>query len=319
MIMFSSIRAVILHAWSITLFGIAIFLGHLSLSGDIWDEVSHAFTENNGIPLHYARIGEGPLVIMIHGFPDFWYTWRHQMESLKQHHTLVALDQRGYNRSGQPHPAEAYDMRHLVSDVAAVIKSLGKQKASIVGHDWGGAVAWQFAFAFPEMTRHLIVMNLPHPAGFMRELTLNKQQRANSAYAMAFKRGSVKDPDIFFGRPMTPANLAGWVTEPEARQRYLKAFRRSSLSGMLQFYKQNYPELPDPAMPLSTTTPRIQCPVLVFHGLRDTALHADGLNNTWDWIDNDLTLITIPEAGHFVHRDAKKKVSEGMLWWLKTH
>ena len=68
--MFSSIRAVILHAWSITLFGIAIFLGHLSLSGDIWDEVSHAFTENNGIPLHYARIGEGPLVIMIHGFPD---------------------------------------------------------------------------------------------------------------------------------------------------------------------------------------------------------------------------------------------------------
>jgi pimeloyl-ACP methyl ester carboxylesterase len=286
---------------------------------DIWDEVQHGFADNNGVKIHFATIGKGPLVVMIHGFPDFWYTWRHQMNALKSEFKVVAIDQRGYNQSDQPSSPEAYDMRHLVSDVAAVIRHHNVDSANVVGHDWGGAVAWQFAFSHPEMTRNLVILNLPHPNGLLRELTNNKEQRLNSAYTQAFKKGSASDADIFFGRPMTPENLAGWVSDPNARKRYVSAFEKSSFDAMLQFYKRNYPDLPkfNAAIPLNT--PTLKCPTLMFHGLKDQALHSDGLNHTWDWIDADFTLVTVPNADHFVQNDAPEKVSRTLQWWLLEH
>ena len=113
---------------------------------DIFDEVTHGYADNNGVKIHYVTAGEGPLVVMIHGFPDFWYSWRHQMEALRDEFQVVAIDQRGYNLSDQPQGVENYAMPALVGDVAAVIRHLDADKATIVGHDWGGAVAWQFAF-----------------------------------------------------------------------------------------------------------------------------------------------------------------------------
>jgi len=289
-----------------------------TVRADLWDDVTHGYADNEGVRIHYAAVGDGPLVVMIHGFPDFWYTWRHQMEALKPHFKVLAIDQRGYNRSDQPKQPEAYDMEHLVSDVAAVIRSQEETGAIVIGHDWGGAVAWQFAFAHPEMTRRLVIMNLPHPTGLARELIQNEDQRKNSAYAQTFKSGSANDPQIFFGLPMTSQNLAGWVRDEAARIKYVAAFERSNFNGMLQFYKRNYPDLPDPNSPLPANTHRIGCPVLMFHGLKDRALHSDGLNNTWDWIDGSLTLVTVPEAGHFVQQDAADKVSETLSTWLRS-
>ncbi len=286
------------------------------LNAGIWEEVDHGFVDNDGVKIHYASVGKGPLVVMIHGFPDFWYTWRHQMAALKSDFKVVAMDQRGYNLSGQPEEPEAYEMSQLISDVAAVIKHFGESRATIVGHDWGGAVAWQFAFAYPKMTQNLVILNLPHPTGFTRELIRNHNQRSNSAYAQVFKKGKATDPDIFFGRPMTAENLAGWVTDPEAKQHYISAFQRSNFESMLQIYKRNYPDLPDMDTPIPSNTVTLQCPTLVFHGLKDQALHSDGLNNTWDWINADFTLVTIPEAGHFVQNDAPNKVSNTLKWWL---
>lgn len=111
------------------------------MGSDLMDRVEHGYADSNGVKIHYASIGEGPLVVMIHGFPDFWYSWRHQMEVLSSDFQVVAIDQRGYNKSDQPEGDENYDMRYLVGDVAAVIRHLGRDKATIVGHDWGGAVA----------------------------------------------------------------------------------------------------------------------------------------------------------------------------------
>jgi pimeloyl-ACP methyl ester carboxylesterase len=252
---------------------------------------------------------------MIHGFPDFWYTWRHQMNGLKADFKVVALDQRGYNLSDQPAGVENYAMRHLVGDVAAVIKDLGAQRATIVGHDWGGAVAWQFAFALPQMTERLVIMNLPHPLGMARELANNPEQRANSDYARKFREGSPTDPDIMFGGPMNKNTLAGWVKDEQARKHYVKAFGRSNFDGMLNFYKANYPQLDADAAP-PPAPPRLTMPVLIFHGLQDTALHSDGLNNTWDWVDADTTIVTAPEASHFVQQDAAELVTTTMKWWL---
>lgn len=282
--------------------------------GDLLDEVEHGYADNNGVKIHYATVGEGPLVIMIHGFPDYWYSWRHQMEGLKDNFKVVAIDQRGYNLSGQPEAESSYAMSNLIGDVAAVIRHFGEEKANIVGHDWGGIVSWQFAFALPEMVENLVILNLPHPNGMARELANNQEQQDNSGYARAFIAGKATDSDIFFGQPMNPQTLSGWVSDPAARQKYVEAFGRSNFDGMLAYYKQNYPR--GESSGTAPSAPRLNMPVLVFHGLEDTALHSDGLNNTWDWIDADTTIVTAPGASHFVQQDAADLVTSTMKWWL---
>jgi pimeloyl-ACP methyl ester carboxylesterase len=253
---------------------------------------------------------------MIHGFPDFWYSWRHQMEALSTDYQVVAIDQRGYNLSDKPKGVEHYDMRLLVADVAAVVRHLGRERATIVGHDWGGVVAWQVAMHLPQMVDNLVILNLPHPNGLARELRNNPEQIKNSEYARNFQLKDPSDPTVFFGRPMTAETMAGWVRDPAARKRYVEAFTQSDFDAMLNYYKRNYPRESGPAAAPPPELPKVTMPVLMFHGLNDQALHADGLSGTWNWVDKDLTLVTIPGASHFVQQDAADLVTKTMQWWL---
>ena len=123
--------------------------------GQILSQVEHIYVDNNGVKIHYVLLGEGPLVVMIHGFPDFWYTWRHQMQGLTDQFRIVAIDLHGYNRRDKPSGVDQYAMPLLVSDIIAVIRQLSVEvnispKAVIVGHDWGGAVAWSMAMTHPD-------------------------------------------------------------------------------------------------------------------------------------------------------------------------
>ena len=288
-----------------------------SASADIFDRVKHGYAVSEaGVKIHYATLGEGPLVVMIHGFPDFWYSWRVQMAALADRYQVVAIDQRGYNLSDKPKGVENYDARLLVADLAAVIRHLGRDKATIVGHDWGGLVAWQFAMTQPAMTENLIILNLPHPNGLLRELRTNKDQIANSEYARNFQTKMPSDPTVFFGGPMTPQTLSGWVRDPAARKRYIEAFERSDFEAMLNYYKRNYPRSAGDEAPAPPELPKVKMPVLMFHGLADTALNAAGLSGTWNWLEKDLTLVTVPGAGHFVQQDAADLVASTMKWWL---
>jgi pimeloyl-ACP methyl ester carboxylesterase len=239
------------------------------------------------------------------------------MDVLSPEFQVVAIDQRGYNLSDKPKGVESYDVRLLVADVAAVIRHLGRERATIVGHDWGGLVAWQFAMNLPQMTENLVVLNLPHPNGLLRELRSNKEQIANSEYARVFQQQSPADPAVFFGKPMTAEALAGWVRDPAARKRYIEAFERSDFEAMLNYYKRNYPAASGEALPEPPPMPKVTAPVLLFHGLDDFALHRNGLSGTWDWVDKDLTLVTVPGAGHFVQQDAADLVTSTMRWWLR--
>ena len=126
-------------------------------------------------------------------------------------------------------------------DVAAVVRHLGRERATIVGHDWGGIVAWHVAMRLPQLVENLVILNLPHPNGLARELRSNPEQIKNSEYARNFQRKPPTDPTVFFGRPMTPETLSGWVTDPAARKRYIEAFERSDFDAMLNYYKRNYP------------------------------------------------------------------------------
>src|SRR5205814_4225340 len=160
---------------------VILMLSSTTLAADIDASIEHGYADSNGVKIHYAALGDkkNPLIVMIHGFPDFWYTWRDQMEALSKDYYCVAIDQRGYNLSDKPKGVENYDMRLLIGDVAAVIKHLGRERAIIVGHDWGGMVAWQLAMNVPQMVDRLIILNLPHPRGLTRELANNPAQQKN--------------------------------------------------------------------------------------------------------------------------------------------
>ncbi|MEM1229166.1 MAG: alpha/beta hydrolase [Pseudomonadota bacterium] len=274
------------------------------------DRVEHRYAENDGVRLHYVSLGKGPLIVMIHGFPDFWYSWRDQMQALSNTHQVVAIDNRGYNRSDQPEGVAAYTMPNLVGDIAAVIRTEGARSATIVGHDWGGAIAWSVAAFRPELVDRLIVLNLPHPNGLSRELRKSPAQRKASEYAFAFQ-----DPDAH--NALKAEQLAEWVADPIARERYVEAFERSSFDGMLNYYRANYAR---PAQLDAAEEPRpmppIKAPVLLMHGLEDWALLPGGLNGTWEWVEQDLTMVTVPGAGHFVQHDASAFVTRTMRSWL---
>ncbi len=273
------------------------------------------FVDSGGTRIHCVSLGrsEAPLLVLVHGFPDFWYSWRAQMPALARDFHVVAVDQRGYNLSGQPEGVEDYAISMLVGDLLAVVQHFGHGKAVIVGHDWGGLVAWTFAMAHPELTDRLIVLNLPHPRGLIRELATNPQQQRNSQYARDFQK-----PDA--AKKVTIDDLSSWVKDPEARKVYREALSRSSLEGMLNYYKANYPRDPAEAATralAAATSPPITCPVLLIHGLGDQALLPGALNDTWNWIKSDLTIVTIPNSGHFVQQDAADLVTRTMVSWLK--
>jgi len=142
--------------------------------------------DSGGVKIHYVTLGKGPLMVLIRGFPDYWYSWRDQMPELARHFQVVAIDQRGYNTSDQPRGVENYALDKLVADVDAVVKHFKASKAVVVGHDWGGLVAWTYAMKHPDRTNRLIVLNLPHPKGLSRELANNPRNRKTASTPATF-------------------------------------------------------------------------------------------------------------------------------------
>ena len=268
------------------------------------------FADSGGVPIHFVTMGKGPLLTMIHGFPDFWFTWRDQMPALSQRFTVVAISQRGYDKSGQPTGVEHYTMAKLTADVDAVRRHFGADKAVVVGHDWGGWVAWSYAMAYPDKIDRLVVVNLPHPKGIEHELATNPQQAQNSQYAR-----NMQEPDSAAKVDVAAMvdRLAARYTDPDLKRMMREAFSRSSVEAMHSYYKNNYPR---PPYTEGRQYPPVKCTVLQFHGLADTALLPGMLNDTWKWIEKDLTLVTIPGVGHWAHNDAADLVTKTMDGWL---
>jgi pimeloyl-ACP methyl ester carboxylesterase len=276
-------------------------------SPDFDKKVEDHYANSNGVKIHYVTIGSGPLIVMIHGWPDFWYTWRNQMEALAPHYRIAAIDLRGFNLSDKPKGVENYSMKFLIGDVAAVIKDAGASSAIVIGHDWGGMVSWSVAMYRPELVEKLIILNLPHPRGLNRELVHNLEQQKNSAYARANQQ-----PDA--ASKLTAEGLAGWVHDPAAKAKYVEAFKRSDFEAMMNYYKANYPR--EPYQEDTSPVIKVKASVLQIHGLADTALLAPALNNTWEYLEKDWTLVTIPGAGHFVQQDASDLVTRSIVAWL---
>jgi epoxide hydrolase 4 len=294
--------------YALVLFSALLLLSVAAPSSTSAEPAEEGYVDSDGVKIHYVSQGKGPLVVLIHGFPDFWYTWHEQIPELAKHFHVVAIDQRGYNLSDKPEKVEDYAMPKLVGDIEAVLKHFKQDKAVIVGHDWGGAVAWTFAMLHPEKTDRLIILNLPHPKGLARELANNPDQQKNSQYARNFQQPEAAK---FVKPEMLVAALK--IKDPEVSKKYLEAFKRSSMEGMLNYYKANYPR---PPYTDDRTFPPVKCRVLMIHGLNDKALLPGALNDNWKWIEKDLTLVTVPGADHWVHHDAAPFVTKTMVRWL---
>ncbi|MGE3467688.1 MAG: alpha/beta fold hydrolase [Pyrinomonadaceae bacterium] len=299
--------------FSITI-AILILLNPTFGKDDVFNKVEHHYANNDGVKIHYVTMGKGPVLIMLHGFPDFWYSWRYQMAELSKEFKVVAVDLRGYNKCDKPMGVEKYEMPILLMDVIAVIDDIKLEKATLISNDWGGAIAWQVATYFPDRVDKFIACNMPHPQGMLDYLKENPQ---TGQYAQDLK-------DDNAAKELTAESLTGahtGLSEVE-RQHYIKAFKNSSFEAMLNYYKANYPSASKKNNSQNQTSPsppqirKIKSPVLMIYGMKDKALPPGMLNNTWDHIDNEVTIYTIPNAGHFVQQDASEKVTKMIKIWL---
>ena len=291
----------------------ALFLVAPATAADLLDRVDHHVVSNDGVDLHYTSIGDGEVLLFVHGFPHFWYVWNQQIEGLSDRYRCVAMDTRGANRSSQPEGVEHYTIEHLMADIDAVIDDLGVDQVTLVAHDWGGIISWYYTMdeRYRDKVSRLVMMNLTHPMGFSRALAEGtEQQRQNTQYARNFQE------------PGAGATIAGfadqiaqrYADQGEAVVEFVRdGYARSNFEALLNYYRANY----DAYWALGDTElPMVQVPVLQFHGLLDTAVDKDGLNRTWDRIAVDYTLVTYPEVGHDVQLDAADRVTETMRWWL---
>jgi pimeloyl-ACP methyl ester carboxylesterase len=303
----------------------------MTSSSDLADLGEDGFADSGGVRIHYITKGTGPLVVLIHGIPGFWYDWRNQMPALAQHFQVVAIDQRGFNLSDQPESVEDYTFDKLVGDVDAVVKHFGQAKATLVGHDSGGWISWRYAMALPEKTDRLIIVNMPHPRCLERELANNPRQQQASDYARQLRQQQASD----YARQLQQLPPGGrnvvidgvsYVLAPELyasgfqdeQAKYLEALRCTSIEGIINFYKANYPRPPYQ----EAIYPPVKCPVLMIHGLDDMWVMSEALNDTWGYLEKDLMLVTVPKAGHWVHlgpvqaRGAPDLVTKCMVSWL---
>lgn len=279
---------------------------------DVWEEVEHHFADSNGTKIHYVSIGKGEPIVFVHGFPDFWYSFAHQMEALCPHYKTIAIDTRGYNQSDKPEGVENYQMEYLLKDILAVINDLGLQRINLVGHDWGGVICWQFTMQHQELVERLVILNLTHPKGYSAVVANpTPEQQANVQYARNFAASEPNDDPV----PERVLGIRDKSSDSKIGARYREALSRSYWAGMTNYYRANYASVADQDY---SELPDISCPVLQFHGLKDTAVDKDGLNNTWNWITEDYTLVTTPRAGHFVQWEAADLVSDTMKWWLQA-
>ncbi|MCS6945600.1 MAG: alpha/beta hydrolase [Sutterellaceae bacterium] len=265
-----------------------------------------------GIRLHYATAGTRgrPLVLCLHGFPEYWAAWDDVLPELGSWAFAVAPDLRGFNLSSQPLAVEAYRTREIVGDLVGLIDALGYERAFVLAHDWGGAAAWQLAIAQPQRVQKLAIVNSPHPLPFARALASNAQQQQASAYMNWLRQPDAERrlAENGFARLLgffadEDGRLPAWLT-PERIAAYRQVWARG-LTGGLNYYRATplHPPTADTpgaaALQLDARALRVGVPTLVIWGLRDRALLPCLLEGLEEVVAS-LRLLTVPEATHWI-------------------
>ncbi|PCD04565.1 alpha/beta hydrolase [Sphingomonas spermidinifaciens] len=286
---------------------------------------------STGVELDVAVAGEpgSPTMICLHGFPESHRTWRHQAAAFARDFHVIAPDQRGYARSDKPQEVEAYAADRIVADLIALADHFDAARFTLVAHDWGGAVAWLAALRHPDRIVRLVILNAPHPLLFQRSLFDDPQQRAGSQYIRSFRDPALETRidamglERFFDGSFAPHVDAAAVAGE--RERYLEEWRQpGALTGMLNWYRASgiivpaMDEAPDRPAWLDAPFPSIKVPTLVIWGMRDKALQPVQIEGLEELVD-DLTVVPVEDAGHFVPWERPEAVNAAMREWLASH
>ncbi|MEO1294782.1 MAG: alpha/beta hydrolase [Cyanobacteria bacterium J06636_16] len=281
--------------------------------------MQHDYLETNGVRLHYVTQGEGPLMLLLHGFPEFWYSWRHQIPEFAKDYKVVALDLRGYNDSDKPEGVSAYALPELIKDVEGAIRALGYDQCVLVGHDWGGAIAWSFAYAHPAMLSQLIVLNLPHPAKFTEGLR-TPQQLLKSWYIAFFQLPLLPEwllqandfaaiRSAFRDQAVNPTAF----TAKDLDEFAAAAAKPGALTSMVNYYRNL---LPSGGL-FSQTWGVLPVPTLMIWGENDMALGKELTYGTEQYVA-DFKLHYIPNCSHWVQQEQPELVNRYMREFLSA-
>ncbi len=295
--------------------------------------VRHRQIDVGGIELHVAECGQGPLVVCLHGFPELWYSWRHQLPALAAAgYRAVAPDQRGYGRSSRPVAVEDYDIVHLGGDILGLLDVLGEERAVVVGHDWGAIVAWYLAQAAPERLHGMAALSIPFSPPTSRPPTQmwKEQFQDQFFYILHFQTPGVADAqldadpaasllfifrrvsaDVFDGTADTPS-VPGWLSDEDFAV-YEAEFRRTGFTGGLNWYRnfdRNW------ELTAETATRKVEIPVAFIAGERDPVLSFMPMDHMPEWVPGLRESVLVPGAGHWIQQQAPSETSDVLVRFL---
>ena len=284
-------------------------------------ELEHHFASVNQVNLHYVKQGEGDkLVILLHGWPEFWYSWRYQLPRLSEKYTVVAPDLRGFNLSDKPQGIENYRTGLVIKDIKELVEHLGFKKCYVVGHDWGGAVAWHLATAYPDIVEKLTILNCPHPQLLIDSLLhLNLKQLRRSWYMIGFQIPEL--PELILSqilRKFYEMNMKGWLYNPQNMTEkdldlYVQAMReKDALTTSINYYRAGLRLGIDQDLQKK----KVQVPVRVIWGKNDKALGVE-LNDDLDKVvEAEHEVIFLDRCSHWTQIDQPERVTELILEFL---
>jgi pimeloyl-ACP methyl ester carboxylesterase len=281
----------------------------------------HRFIETNNIRLHCVIQGEGDLVVLLHGVPEFWYSWRHQIPALARHFKVVVPDLRGCNDSDKP--ASGYDLDTLSADIQGLIENLGYLRAHVVGHDWGGTIAWHLAQKFPNLLDRLAILNAPHPHRFRQEFISNLDQLRRSWYLLAFQIPALPEWLIRQNLPSIVRNLfqeqavrKGAFTTKDTELYQAALEKPGALAAVLNYHRQflapqtwltNWGRSPNP----------VTAPTLVLWGEEDFLFSRSLIKSMEHLVNAPCKLKMLPQCGHWVQQEAPQTVNRELLDFLR--
>jgi pimeloyl-ACP methyl ester carboxylesterase len=284
-------------------------------------EWQHHFVETNRIRMHYVTQGDGELVLLLHGFPEFWYAWRFQIPALARHFKVVVPDLRGYNESDKP--ASGYDLDTLSADIQGLIESLGYARAHIVGHDWGGTIAWHLAQKFPQYLNRLAILNAVPPQRFLQEMVSNLDQLRRSWYVLAFQVPGIPEWLIqqnlkeFLNNLLQGQAVRKGAFSNEETKLYQSALEKpGALSAALNYYRQMlspWSWLKD----FGRTPNLVTAPTLVLWGEEDSLLSQNLSRELDQLVQAPFRLTLVPHCGHWIQQEAPQTVNRELLAFLR--
>lgn len=284
--------------------------------------IRHGYATVHGVRLHYAETGSGELVLLLHGFPEFWYSWRHQLDALGKHFHVVAPDMRGYNLSDKPSRVEDYRVDEIAKDVVGLIDHFGAAKAVLVGHDWGATIAWVVAQRFSERVLKLAVMQVPPAAVWRANMSL--RQVLCSWYMLLFQLPGIPEWMInrknmaAIERAFTKSVIRKGSFSAAEIENYKEALRQpGAITSALNYYRANISRLASRGSNSAPPNDRTRVPTLFIFAEQDAAILPQTVRGVADYVDAPFRELRIKDSGHWVQNEAAGEVNAALIEFLQ--